>query len=144
MNENHLEATCLDWLGELGWARLHGDSVSPGGELAARERYADIVLVPRLRDAVVRLKPSLSSAETDEVTAKVASFGSQSLVDGNREMYDWMRNGVLLERIESDGRRAVLRVRVVDFDGPNDLLAGLLLTDAGTAPSRGHSVNAAA
>ena len=123
MNENHLEATCLDWLGELGWARLHGDSVSPGGELAARERYADIVLVPRLRDAVVRLNPSLSSAETDEVTAKVASFGSQSLVDGNREMYDWMRNGVLLERIESDGRRAVLRVRVVDFDGPNDLLA---------------------
>lgn len=123
MNENHLEAVCLDWLAGLGWTCLHGDAVSPGGEQAGRERYADVVLAPRLRDAVSRLAPALSPAEADEVVAKVTSYGSQSLVDGNREIYDWLRNGVPLERIESDGRRSVLRVPVIDFDGPNDLLA---------------------
>jgi type I restriction enzyme, R subunit len=123
MNENHLEAVCVDWLAGLGWACLHGDAVSPGGEQAGRERYADVVLTPRLRDAVLRLAPNLAPSEVDEVVAKVASYGSQSLVDGNREMYDWLRNGVPLERIESDGRRSVLRVPVIDFDGANDLLA---------------------
>jgi type I restriction enzyme R subunit len=123
MNENHLEAVCLDWLDGLGWTCLHGEAVSPGGEQAGRERYADVVLAPRLRDAVLRLAPDLSPAEVDEVVAKVASYGSQSLIDGNREMYDWLRNGVSLERIEPDGRRSVLRVPVIDFDGPNDLLA---------------------
>jgi type I restriction enzyme R subunit len=123
MNENHLEAVCLDWLAGLGWTCLHGDAVSPGGEQAGRERYADVVLAPRLRDAVLQLAPDLSPSEVDEVVAKVTSYGSQSLVDGNREMYDWLRNGVPLERIESDGRRSVLRVQVIDFDGPNDLLA---------------------
>ena len=123
MNENHLEVVCLDWLASLGWACRHGDAVSPGGELAARERYADVVLDPLLRAAVSRLAPDLAATEVDEVVAKVASYGSQSLVDGNREMYDWLRNGVPLERIELDGRRSVLRVRAIDFDGPNDLLA---------------------
>ncbi|MDP2234679.1 MAG: type I restriction endonuclease subunit R, partial [Actinomycetota bacterium] len=32
-------------------------------------------------------------------------------------------NGVPLERIESDGRRTVMRVPVIDFEGDNDLLA---------------------
>jgi len=123
MNENHLEVVCVDWLAGLGWACLHGDAVSPGGEQAGRERYADVVLSPRLRDAVLRLAPELALTEVDDVVAKVASYGSQSLVDGNREMYDWLRNGVPLERIEPDGRRSVLRVAVIDFDGPNDLLA---------------------
>lgn len=123
MNENHLEAVCLDWLAGLGWACVHGDAVSPGGEQASRERYADVVLAPRLREAVSRLAPELSPAEADEVAAKVASHGAQSLVEGNREIYDWLRNGVPLERIEADGRRTVLRVPVLDFEGENDLLA---------------------
>ena len=88
MNENHLEVVCLDWLASLGWACLHGDAVSPGGEQAGRERYADVVLAPRLRDAVSRLAPDLTPTDVDEVVAKVTSYGSQSLVDGNREMYD--------------------------------------------------------
>ncbi|MEK5750083.1 type I restriction endonuclease, partial [Acinetobacter nosocomialis] len=46
-----------------------------------------------------------------------------SLVDGNREVYDWLRNGVPLERTASDGRREVLRIPVIDFIGDNDLLA---------------------
>jgi len=123
MKEDHLEALCLDWLAGLGWDCLHGDAVSPGGEQASRERYADVVLTPRLRHSVLRLSPDLSPAEADEVVAKVASYGSQSLVEGNREMYDWLRNGVPLERIEPDGRRSVLRVQVFDFAGQNDLLA---------------------
>ncbi|MEB2314826.1 MAG: type I restriction endonuclease [Xanthomonadaceae bacterium] len=137
MNENHLEVACLDWLGSLGWTCLHGDVVSPGGEQAARERYAEVVLAPRLREAATRLNPTLVPTEVDEVVAKVASYGSQSLVDGNREMYDWLRNGVPLERIESDGRRSVLRVPVIDFDGPNDLLAVQQFTVHGRPPTPG-------
>lgn len=52
---------------------------------------------------MARLNPALTAAEVDEVTARVASFGSYSLVGGNREMYDWLRNGVPLELVEWDG-----------------------------------------
>lgn len=123
MNEDTLEQACLAWLSGLGYECLHGDQVSPGGEQEARGRYSEVVLVPRLRQAVARLNPALSADQVDQVVAKLATYGSQSLVDGNKEIYDWLRNGVPLEQVESDGRRTVGRIPVIDFAGSNDLLA---------------------
>ena len=123
MNENDLEDLCLDWLEGAGWVRAHGDALSPGGTNPERDRYNEVVLRPRLRAAAARLNPTLSASEIDAAVAKAADYGSQSLVDGNREMYDWLRNGVPVERVETDGRQVVLRVPVIDFDGRNDLLA---------------------
>ena len=123
MNENHLEDACLEWLAGLGWTCVHGDDVSPGNEREARSRYSDVVLAPRLRAAIERLNSGLSPIEIDEALTKVAMYGAQSVVDANKEIYDWLRNGVPVERIESDGRRTVLRVRTIDVTGQNDLLA---------------------
>lgn len=123
MKEDHLESACLDWLGELGWTCVHGDEVSPGGDQCDRARYSDVVLASRLRGAVARLNPELTAAEVDEVVGRLSDYGAQSLVDGNKEIYDWLRNGVPVQRIEPDGRRTVLRARVIDCDGGNDLLA---------------------
>lgn len=124
MKENHLEEVCLDWLEGLGWTRLHGEALAPGGIEAARERWSEVVLAPRLRAAVVRLNPELAAAEVEAAVVQLSGYGAQSLVDGNREVYDWLRNGVPVERIDRDGHRAVLRVRVIDFEGGlNELLA---------------------
>ncbi|MDQ3494575.1 MAG: type I restriction endonuclease subunit R [Pseudomonadota bacterium] len=123
MRENHLEDACLEWLAGLGWTCVHGDEVSPGDGAAARARYSDVVLTRRLRAALERLNPGLGATEIDEALTKVAMYGAQSVVDANKELYDWLRNGVPVERIEADGRRTVLRVRAMDAVGPNDLLA---------------------
>lgn len=122
MNEDHLESACLEWLADLGWTCMHGDEVSPG-DGDARSRYSDVVLPQPLLRAVTRLNPGLSAAEADEAVGRFASYGAQSLVDGNKEVYDWLRNGVPVERIEVDGRRTVLRAQVIDWAGHNDLLA---------------------
>lgn len=124
MKENHLEEVCLDWLQGLGWTCMHGEALAPGGSEAARERWSEVVLAPRLREAVARLNPGMAGAEIDVAVARLSSYGAQSLVDGNRELYDWLRNGVPVERTERDGHRSVLRVRAIDFEeGKNELLA---------------------
>lgn len=132
MKENDLEDVCLDWLSALGWTRALGETLAPGGADSARERWSDVVLAPRLRDAIVRLNPSLASSEVDAAVAHVSGYGAQSLVDGNREMYDWLRNGVPIEHADRDGHRSVMRVRVIDFEaGRNDLLAAQQFTVQG-------------
>ena len=124
MKENHLEEVCLEWLEGVGWTRMHGEALAPGGSEAARERWSEVVLASRLRAAVARLNPRLAGAEIDAAVARLSGYGAQSLVDGNREVYDWIRNGVPVERTEHDGSRSVLRVRVIDFQGrSNELLA---------------------
>lgn len=123
MKENHLEDACIDWLRGMGWTCLHGGTLAPDGSEDARERWSDVVLTPRLRAAALRLNPSLCGQDVDAAVTQLADYGAQALVDGNKEIYDWLRNGVPVQRIESDGRRTILRVQVVDFVGGNDLLA---------------------
>jgi type I restriction enzyme R subunit len=123
MNENHLELATLDWLASLGWSPLHGDDVSPGATESARSHFSDVVLRSRLELTVARLNPQLTASEVSEVVTKVSGYASQSLVEGNREVYDWLRNGVPFEQLRPDGSRSAIRVPVIDFSGTNDLLA---------------------
>lgn len=121
--ESVVEQATLEWLSGLGYAVMHGDDLLPGADDAPRRRYSDVVLKPRLHDAVERLNPDITAKEVDLAVAALTGYASQSIVDGNKEVYEWLRNGVPVERIEEDGRRNVLRVRVIDFGGSNDLLA---------------------
>lgn len=124
VDESVVEQASLEWLAGLGYTTVHGDDLSPGADDdAPRRRYSDVVLKPRIRDAVARLNPGLTSKEVETATVAVSTYASQSVVDGNKEVYDWLRNGVPVDRVEVDGRRTVVRARVIDFEGGNDLLA---------------------
>lgn len=124
MKENHLEEVCLDWLEGLGWTRLHGEELAPGEGEGARGRWSDVVLMPRLHAAIQQLNPGLTASEVEAAAERLAGYAAQSLVDTNREVYDWLRNGIPVERVEADGRRSVIKARVIDFEsGGNDLLA---------------------
>lgn len=123
MTENHLEDLCLDWLAELGYECLLGDEVSPNGAEEDRARYSDVVLGSRLQSALKRFNPTASARELSEAFNKIAGYASQSLVDGNKELYDWLRNGVPVERVDADGHRTVSLLTVIDAKGNNDFVA---------------------
>ncbi|MCI4411246.1 MAG: type I restriction endonuclease subunit R, partial [Thiotrichales bacterium] len=123
MTENHLEDFCFDWLAELGYECLLGDEVSPNGAEEDRARYSDVVLASRLQSALKRFNPTASATELSEAFNKIAGYASQSLVDGNKELYDWLRNGVPVERTDDDGHRTVSLLTVIDTKGQNDFIA---------------------
>lgn len=123
MTENHLEELCFDWLAELGYECLLGDEVSPNGAEEDRARYSDVVLGSRLQSALKRFNPTASARELSEAFNKIAGYASQSLVDGNKELYDWLRNGVPVERVDADGHRTVSLLTVIDAKGNNDFVA---------------------
>lgn len=136
MNEDTLEQGCLEWLAGLGYQCVHGEKLSPGASDEARKRYSDVVIESHLKRAIIRLNPEIDPSQAESVSKKVASYGAQSPIDGNRELYDWLRNGVPLEVTEDDGRRTVRRVAVLDFNGTNELLAVRQLTIHGNKPRR--------
>jgi len=123
MNENDLEDACFTWLSDLGYEVLTGDDVSPGGGDQDREHYSDVVLSSRLRAALEKFNPTCTAAEMDEAFNKVAGFSSQSLVDGNKALYDWLRNGVEVDRMGADGVPTVIRLKVFSPGRDNDFAA---------------------
>lgn len=123
MTENHLEELCFDWLAELGYECLMGDEVSPGGSEEDRARYSEVVLASRLQSALKRFNPTASASELNEAFNKLAGYASQSLIEGNKELYDWLRNGVPVERTDADGHRTNPRLTVIDPTAQNDFVA---------------------
>lgn len=123
MTENHLEELCFDWLAELGYECLMGDEVSPGGSEEDRARYSEVVLASRLQSALKRFNPTASPSELNEAFNKLAGYASQSLIEGNKELYDWLRNGVPVERTDADGHKTTPRLMVIHPQAGNDFVA---------------------
>lgn len=136
MNENDLEDLCFDWLSEMGFECIGGDQVSPGGPNAEREHFSDVVLSHRLRDTLERLNPDIPMDEIEQAHHRLSTYSSQSIIDGNKEVYEWLRNGVPVDRTESDGTQTVVRIQVIAENGQNDLLAARQFTVMGTKPRR--------
>lgn len=136
MNESDLEEACLGWLEGLGYTTLNGEDVSLGGNQEARTKYTEVVLRPRLEAAITRLNPGMPAASQAAAVTRVADYANQSLIDGNREVYGWLRGGVPVEVIGEDDHRSIERLQVIDFTNPasNDLLAVQQLT------VHGHSI----
>ena len=67
ISESILEATCLDWLDELGWTRIHGPDIAPDVPNAERSSYSEVILKERLRAALARINPGVVPSGIDEV-----------------------------------------------------------------------------
>ncbi len=123
--ESHVEEAALSWFGELGYAVAHGPDLAPSEPRAERTSFGDVVLVGRLRDAIDRLNPKIPHEGREEAFRKVMRPESPSLVGINRKFHEMLRDGVEVEFRRPDGSIGGDRVRLMDFDQPdqNDWMA---------------------
>ena len=59
MNESVVEDAALAWLQSIGWMVMHGPELGPDPVDAERQDYGQVVLEERLREALLRLNPTL-------------------------------------------------------------------------------------
>jgi len=112
-----VEVPAVELLQSLGWQ--HGDLMqeelgpkNPTGRVSFRE----IILHARLRAALCRLNPTLSTEALQQAEAKLAEDRSAMLpVAANREVYRLLRDGVPVELRQPDGSLKPDRVRLVDW-----------------------------
>ena len=125
MTEEELEEVALSWLRDLGYMNLYGPTIAPGEPAAERDKYDDVILSGRLRDALTRLNPSVPNVALEEALRKVTRPESPSLVENNRAFHRMLVNGVEVEYARQNGSIAGEPVRLIDFDDPdnNDWLA---------------------
>ena len=82
-SESHVEDAALQWLSGLGYALLHGPSISPDGPSPERISYDQVLLTPRLREALKRLNPHLPAETLEEVLRKVQQTETPLLIEEN-------------------------------------------------------------
>ena len=123
--ESAVEQATLTWLEGLGYQVLYGPNIAPGGPAAARRDYGEVVLPRRLAEALARLNPAIPPEALEEAQRKITRQDSPSLTVNNRTFHRRLVDGIEVEYRADDGRVVGDRVRLVDFDNPdnNDWLA---------------------
>ena len=145
ITESILEDTCLDWLEELGWDRVHGPDIAPDTPNAERSSYSEVILKARLRGALARINPEVPHAGIDQAVKTLSATDSPNLIVNNRNFHRCLTDGIDVEVTSAEEYGGVkhLKVFLVDIDnvGNNDWLALNQLTVIEKAAAGRAAVN---
>ena len=108
---------------ELGWESVYAynnETFGPDGTLG-RASDREVVLTRPLREKLVELNPDLPDEAYDDAMRQITtSVASQTLLATNREKYDLIKDGVQVRFRNADGERVRQRLRVFDFEEPEN------------------------
>lgn len=117
-NEATVEDAALEYFAELGYQTVFGPHIAPGESGAERDSYDQVLLLGRLRSAVSRINPSISSELHEEALKKLQRAESQDLVAENYRVHSLITQGVPVEHRGADGQVRTTRVWLADFENP--------------------------
>ena len=122
-----VEQPAIGIFAAMGWQTVSAmqETFGAGGTLG-RETSGEVVLLARLRAALIKLNPSLPletiTTALDELTRDRSAM---SLAAANREVYQLLKVGLMLSIPDQDhGGQKTERLRIVDWETPanNDFL----------------------
>lgn len=124
VDESLVEEAALEWLAQLGYARVHGPNIGPGGPDQERDSFEQVYLVGRLRDALRRINSDVDAEIIEAAIKRLQRAESQSLIDENARVHKLIAEGVPVEYRAGDGSVRTTSVRLIDFEDPtaNDWL----------------------
>ena len=124
MTEDQLEREALGWLADVGYTPLHGPELAPDGERPERQNYQQVLLIERLRGAIARLNPQLTTAAREDALQQVRDPGIPALLSANRRFHQLLVTGVPVE-VQRGGETLGDFARLIDWADPlnNEWLA---------------------
>src|SRR5437870_3881431 len=86
-----------------------------------RANKRDVILVDRVKEAAIALNPHIPAKAIDDALEQLLDRRqAMSLVAANREIYNLLRDGILVEFDNAKGQKQQGRVRLIDFNQPNE------------------------
>ena len=123
ISEDDIEQALLQHLQHLhGFDVLECHTADPDdlNDGSGRADKREVVFIDRLKEATVRLNPDIPEPAIDEALATFAAKRqAMSLSAANRELDGLIRDGLPVEFEDAEGRTRHERVRLLDFDRPD-------------------------
>lgn len=117
-----IEQPAIELFKSLGYSHLdcYHETFGESGTLG-RETSTDVVLKPRLKQALINLNPSLPSEAIEQAIEELSRDRSiLHPVTVNREIYKLVRDGVKVKVRQADGSETDETVKVIDFNDPDN------------------------
>lgn len=111
---NHVEKPFLEQLEGLGWQVLEL-SMQQQPEQSFRTSFSEVVLKPKLREALLKINPFLTDTQIDELERKITTFQKNSLLENNQQVLHYLLENTTVSKNEQTGE-ASPTVRFIDFE----------------------------
>ncbi|PTX63086.1 type I restriction enzyme R subunit [Kordia periserrulae] len=129
LSEDDIEQADIDlFINKLGYDEHLNAS---GHKLLGRNSLKEVVLRDRLYDKLKELNPELPEAATTDAFEKLTeSRASLSAIQANKEVYEYLKNGVPVTYTNAEGKDVPAAVKVINFANPaaNEFLVVSQLT----------------
>ena len=115
-----IEQPAIELFKSLGYAHqdCYNESFGSNGTLG-RETSTDVVLKPRLKQALIKLNPSLPNEAIERAIEELTRDKSiLHPVTANREIYKLIKDGIKVKVRQADGTEEDETVKVIDFNEP--------------------------
>lgn len=119
LSEAQLESALLDQLSALGYTCASDELLGPDGKRPEREAYDEVVLKPRLIEAVARLNPALPIEAQADAVRRLTQSELPNLLEENRRIHRLLTEGADVEYYAEDATLTAGKVRLIDFDTPS-------------------------
>lgn len=121
ISEADVEENVLAILKSLGYEIIRGDNEDylPGGPLALRPDYKDVVLVERLRKALKKINPTIPEEAREQAVKQVLRSESQKLLADNENFHKMLVDGIDIPIKAEDGE-SYKKVWLFDFEKPEN------------------------
>ena len=104
---------------ELGWTSVYAYDNEVLGEKGTlgRSTYKEVLLGIHFRKALKKLNPWISDKQITEAMERMTErMSSQTLMQINEQKYQFIRDGIPVTRVKSDGTSEEIKARIIDFD----------------------------
>ncbi len=114
-----IERPAMDLFYQLGWSVQecsHEFDVN-GKSFLERETKSDVVLISKLKPALKKINPGISETILDEAIKILTMDRSfQGMVVANREVFELLKNGVLVSYLNNKNEHISERVQIIDWN----------------------------
>ena len=126
--EDEWEALALDVLGELDWLPVHGPMLAPGG--SERQSWDDLVLRPRLLEAMRALNPTVPADYLKQALAEILSPKSTDAITENQRLHGYLVDGFRgVSYIDTTNQEVTPTIRLISHEpSENDWIAANQIT----------------
>ncbi len=94
ITEDEVEQYGIDLLASLGYQYVYGPDMAPDGNVPERDSYSQVLLLERLRKAIMRINHYLSPDIQEQAIKEGQRIASPDLVTNNKIFHRYLTEGV--------------------------------------------------
>jgi type I restriction enzyme R subunit len=110
---NHVEEPFLNQIEGLGWEVIRLDTKQQPQD-TFREHFAEVMMVPVLRESLVKINPWLEPDQVEEVVKRITTYPGKNLLENNQYVQKLLLEGTSVAENRKTGENSPT-VRFIDF-----------------------------